>query len=103
MKNKKNTFFCCDTNAKKFENLTKKKTFFKKINFFKLNLNSTHFKLFLKVHNIEFAQNFEVFIFLAMNFSSMTNFILQPLVTKIIIIGNGFCYLQTAKDQNIPF
>ena len=59
--------------------------FFKKSNFFKLNLNSTCSKLSFKVHNIEFVQNFEIFIFLAKNFSSMTNFIPWPLAAKLII------------------
>ena len=35
-----------------------------------------------------------------MNFQSITNFIPQPLTTKIVIKSDHFWYLWTAKDQN---
>ena len=102
-KMKKKYFFCFDTKGKLFLKNWKNWIFFQKSNCFKLNLNSTCSKLFFKVHNIEFVQNFEFFIFLAINFSLLSNFIPWPLAAKLIIKGECFYYQWTAKDQNIHF
>ena len=85
-KNWKNRFFCF---------------FAKKSYYFCLNLNSTCSQLTFEVYNNCFFQNFQIFIFLAMKFPSITTFILWPLVAKIVIIGDYFKYLWTAKHQNI--
>ena len=45
--------------------------------------------------------SFKFSLFLAMKFPSITTFILWPLVAKIVIIGDYFRYLWTAKHQNI--
>ena len=44
-----------------------------------------------------FAQNFQIFIVLVIKYPLMTNFIPQPMVTKIVIKGGCFWYLWTAK------
>ena len=56
---------------------------------------------FSEVCIIWFAQNFQNFNFLAIEFLAINNFILGPLVTKLVIKGNCFGYLWTAKDQNL--
>ena len=60
---------------KKNQKIEKEIDFFKKSIFLHLNLNSTCSKLSFEVHNIGFAQNFQIFNFLPINFSLMTNFI----------------------------
>ena len=75
--------------------------FQRKTNFLHLNLNSTCSKLSFEVHNVGFAQNFQIFTFLPINFPLMTNFIRWPLVASIIIKSDCFWYQWTAKDQNI--
>ena len=75
--------------------------FFKKSYFLNLNLNFICFQLFFELHNISFAQNFQIFIFLAIKFPLMTNSIPWPLAAKIVIRGDCFGYLWTDKDQNI--
>ena len=60
---------------KKYDLLKKKLIFSKESTFLHLNLNSTCSKLSFEVHNIGFAQNFQIFNFLPINFPSITNFI----------------------------
>ena len=43
------------------------------------------FLAFFDVHNIHFAKNFQIFNYFAIRFSSMTNFIPQPLAAKKIV------------------
>ena len=62
--------------GKKIEKLRKKMIFSKKSIFLHLNLNSTCSKLSFEVHNIGFAQNFQIFNFLPINFPLITSFIL---------------------------
>ena len=47
-----------------------------------------------------FFPKFQFFIFLAIKFLMITNFIPEPLATKIAIKGGCIWYLWTAKDQN---
>ena len=87
--------------GKKIEKLKKIWFFQKKSIFLHLNLNSTCSKLSFEVHNIGIAQNFQIFNFLPINFSSMTNFIRWPLAANIVLKRDCFWYQWTAKDQNI--
>ena len=75
--------------------------FFQKITLFQLESEFSMFLAFFELHNISFAQNFQIFIFLAIKFPSMTNFIPKPLATKIVIKEGCFWYLWNAKDKNI--
>ena len=86
---------------KKNQKLKKFWFFSKKSIFLHLNLNSTCSKLSFEVHNIGFAQNFQIFNFLPINFPSMTNFIDWPLAANIVLKRDCFGYKWTAKDQNI--
>ena len=60
---------------KKWKTLEKIIFFSRKSYFFNLNLNSTCSKLSFEVHKMHFAQNFKIFIYLAINILSVTNFI----------------------------
>ena len=59
------------------------------------------FLAFFGVHKIYFPQNFEIFIFLAVKFSLMLDFIFSFLVAKLVIKGCCFWSLWTASDQNL--
>ena len=59
------------------------------------------FFAFFEDNNICFVQNFQIFSFLAVRFSSMTNFIPRPPAAKKIIKSDYFWYLWTGKVQNI--
>ena len=75
--------------------------FSKKSIFLHLNLNFTCSKFSFEVHNIGFAQIFQIFNFFPINFSSMTNFIRRHLVANIVLKRDCFWYQWTPKDQNI--
>ena len=75
--------------------------FLNKPYFFNLYLNSTCSQLSFDVHNIHFAQIFQIFNFFAIRFSSMTNFIPPPLAAQKIVKRYLFWYLWTSQVQNI--
>ena len=90
-----------DTKGSPLRKIGKILIFSKKSILLHLNLNSTCSKLSFEVHNIGIAQNFQIFNFLPINFSSMTNFIRWPLAANIVLKRDCFWYQWTAKDQNI--
>ena len=79
----------------------KKLIFFSKSYFFNLNLNSTCYLLCFDIYIIYFPQNFEIFIFFAIKFSSICNVSPPTLVAKLVFKGCRFGYLWTARDQNL--
>ena len=105
LKNRKRDIFHSDTKGSPLWNknwkIEKNWFFQRKSNFLHLNLNSTYSKLSFEVHNIDFAQNFQIFTFLTINFPSMINFICWPLAANIVLKRDCFWYQWTAKDQNI--
>ena len=61
------------------------------------------FSFLLRYRTWVLLKFFKFSSFWAMKFTSKTNFILWPVVKKIIIRGDCFWYLWTARDQSIYF
>ena len=103
LKNREKKFLCFDTKGSPLWKKKLKKNWFfqRKSNFLHLNLNFKCSKLSFEVHNVGFAQNFQIFTFLPINFPLMTNFIRWPLAANVVIKSDCFWYQWTAKDQNI--
>ena len=87
--------------GKKIGKSQKIEFFFSKSYFLNLNLNSTCCLLCFDMHIIYFPQNFEIFIFFAIKFSSICNVSPFALVAKLVFKGCCFGYLWTAKHHNL--
>ena len=96
---KKIKFHCSDTSGKNIEK-SKYGFLIKQIIVFICKSDFYMFSAF-EVHNICFRQNFQIFVFLSIKFSSMTNVIPWPLAAEIVIKRDCVWYLWPDKDQNI--
>ena len=74
---------------------------FQKFLIFQLQYEFYTFEAFFELHNISFDQILRFSFFLAIRFPLMTSSIPCPIAAKIVIKGDCFWYIWTAKDQNI--